>query len=222
MDKLLELEKKFMDSIIADNIVSLWKYDTDMGTKFFKDAYIYYSRIFGLCKTLGIKNIYDIGGRNWQPAFLLIDFPDIYYTGYDCHDIDYGYLNGLFAEYKNIKFQYAYYPFDIAPAGNNIAVSHYAMGTLLTEEEQINNATAALTKDFERILINIRYKNLAVWESGLTAFKLYTLDRKGDAKSVPLVFGTKFPGEIEELERIGYNYSDDRFAIYPRRELPTH
>jgi len=94
------------------------------------------------------------------------------------------------------------------------------MGTLLTEEEQINNATAALTKDFERILINIRYKNLAVWEAGLTAFKLYTLD--GDADGTPLVFGTKFPGEIEELERIGYNYSDDRFSIYPRRELPTH
>lgn len=218
MNKLSELEKKFKDSIITDNIVSLIKYDTENGTRFFKNAYIYYSQIFGLCKVLGIKHIYDIGGRNWQPAFLLIDFPNIYYTGIDCHDIDYDYLNRLFAEYKNIKFQYAYYPFDITPTSNNIAVSHYAIGTILVDEEKIKNTTAALSKDFERILINIRQENLNIWETGLADFKLCMID----CSYMPLVFGTKFPEEIEKLKKIGYNYSDDRFSIYPRYELPIY
>ena len=213
MGKLLALEKKVRDAIVSDNIISLINYDTDVGTKFFKDGYIYYSRIFGLCKTLGITNIYDIGGRNWQPSFLLIDSPDINYTGIDCHDIDYEYLNGVFEEHKNIKFQKAYYPFDIMAAGNNIAVSHYAMGTLLTEEESIKIAAAALSKDFERILINIKREWLHIWETGLAEFRLYTVDCKGDAKERPLVLGTKFPEEIDKLKHIEYDYLNDEFAV---------
>jgi SAM-dependent methyltransferase len=212
MDKLLELEKKIWDSIVSDNIVSLIKHDAREGTGFSKDAYSSYSRIFGLCKILGIRNIYDIGCRDWQPAFLLVDFPGIYYTGIDYHDIDYKYLNRLFADYKNIKFQYGYYPFSIKPARNNIAVSHYAMGTMVTNEEKIKIITNALSKDFKRILINIEKGRLNIWEAGLADFKLYTLDCMSD-DNIPLVFGTKFPKEIDKLEKMGYRYLDDKFSI---------
>jgi hypothetical protein len=160
-----------------------------------------YARFFGLCRLLKITDIYDIGCGQTDQAFYLASYPDMFYTGIDCGP-DYTHINKLFAKNcgERIKFRYARYPFPINPVSKNIAIAHYSKNKSMYE---------AFTKDFERIIIDIDMKKVGSLKKSLSDFKLYKIT----AYANPIVFGTKFPKEIDLLKAINYNFYDDRFAV---------
>jgi hypothetical protein len=177
-----------------------------------------YAQIFGLCRLLGVANIYDIGcGANGQ-AFLLENYSDMFYTGIDCDEnIDFAYINKLFAEAYNerIKFQKVNYPFVMTPQSNNIAL---CCSSLFPSK----NITEALSRDFERVFISFLYKSnedndecFKMWENELSNFKLCKMGYYcvGGWQSSYLIFGTRFPKEISMLDLMEYDFNDDRFIL---------
>lgn len=165
-----------------------------------------YARIFGLCRLLKIKNLYDIGCGRRNQAFFLAGYPDMAYTGIDC-TYDYTYINELFAKScgERIQFQYAKYPYPIAPVSENIAIAcQWGYSKRIYE---------AFSRDFERIIIDISSnEKISLLKKSLKDFTLTKLTGFSWNMS-PIVFGTKFPKEIDMLRKINYSYCDDRFAI---------
>jgi SAM-dependent methyltransferase len=171
----------------------------------FLDAY---ARIFSLCELLEIANLYDIGCSNGNQAAILADYSDMFYTGIDCDNrIDFTHINKLYGK-ERITFQKGLYPFAITPAENNIAISCYSLGTMWTDEKSIKNITEALSRDFERIIMNISNYKINIWEAGLKVFQLQELSYNHQ-----LIFGTKFEKDISILEKIGYDYLDGWFTL---------
>ena len=177
----------------------------------YNKQYISYERLFGLCKLLGISNLYDIGCGDAYQAFMLTDYTlsghwNVFYTGIDCHG-DFTYINEIFKEYgEKIKFLNAFYPFEITPAPNNIAISCYAIG-MERDEEKIKNIETALSRDFERILINVHPSFTHRWEKNIEGFEIHKI------RNTKYIFGTKFPEEISKLKDMGYDYFNDEFAL---------
>lgn len=175
--------------------------------------YDIYARIFGLCRILGVTNLYDIGCAHYLQAYLLKSHKNMFYTGID-RMFDFSYVNELISTPNSplflgerIKFQMAEYPFDIQPADNNVAISSNCLGFLLRDEESIKSVAGALSRDFERIIMNVKSESFGVWETELAAFKLHRIGERD------FLFGTKFPEDIYRLEEIGYNCLDNRFTI---------
>ena len=178
--------------------------------------YLYYdnyARVFGLCRILGLTNLYDIGCGNRLQAFFLHGHKNMFYTGID-KGIDFTRLNEfldtqLFPNDKGrIKFRTGTYPFEITPAKNNAAILLYSLG-MIPDEQSIKNIAAALSGDFERVLMNIRSEYFSIWEAELSDFTQYKI---GDAEN-PFVFCTKFPEDISKLNDMGYNCFDSKFTI---------
>ena len=156
-----------------------------------------YARIFQLLRILGVNNIYDIGCGNMYQAFLLINYQSIFYTGIDYErSFVFEYMNKLFAEVcgDRIKFYEAEYPFVIDSTQNNAAISCFCLGTILKDEKSIKNAACAISRDFERIIMNIDGKYFNIWEAEMSLFKLYKIGDDG------LIFGTKFSKDICKIK----------------------
>lgn len=136
-----------------------------------------YARIFSLCRTIGAKNIYDIGcGSNLQ-AFLMVYSQDMSYTGIDdrlCAPIEFGwpfdkkfepspeYLNDLFKKFvgsDRIRFVKDTYPCKLDIAENNIAVS---LGSITSHIINKPETMISIARDFERIMIDIPDKKMDV------------------------------------------------------------
>ena len=223
MDNLSKLEEKLKKLILQTGDETILDSYIKLKSARNQQHYYDYLRIFGLCRALGVTNLYDIGCGHSRQAFLLSKSLDICYTGIDCVDYDFNDLNALFLELngnENIKFRYAEYPFAVTTASNNIAISHYALGALGTmrkSDDAIENAAKALSRDFERILISINPECLSIWETVLTDFTLctvgYDIEDGKTATSIPTVFGTRFPEELAKLEEIEYNYYNNRFMV---------
>ena len=221
MDNLSKLEEKLKKSILeTGDEWALESYIKLKSTRKHVQLYHDYLKIFGLCRALGVTNLYDIGCGYSHQALLLSKSSDIYYTGIDSN-YDFEDLIKLFAELNsNIKFQQAEYPFDITPPCNNIAISHYALGALGTMrkgENAIKNAAKTLSRNFERILISITPECLSIWETELADFTLRTLGYDVEdgktASSIPTILGTKFPEDISKLDEMEYNFYNNRFMI---------
>jgi len=126
-----------------------------------------YSRVFSFCRELGITNLYDIGCGQQLQAFLLINTPDINYTGIDSNIFhnypdefiaEPEYINEMFEKFtgsSRIKYIKEIYPIDLAVIENNIAIVLYCFFGIETNKEKWKNAVAILSRDFERVLFNI-------------------------------------------------------------------
>jgi len=175
----------------------------------------YYSRIFGICKLLKIIHLYDIGCRTIGAAFLLKDYNSVTYTGIDCHkpyiDFNNAHMLNLLKEIygERIKFQEGEYPFAVTPAESNVAISCYAIGFGKPNENEkaIKNTAAALSRDFERIIINVTREYFETWKRDLMDFEIYKI---GETSSTIFIFGTKFSEDVVKLKH-QYKFIDNEF-----------
>ena len=200
-----------------------------------------YSRVFSFCRRLGVANLYDIGCGNQLQAFLLVHAPEMSYTGID-RDIfndfpdnfvaDPGYINELFGRFVGngrIKHIKETYPYDLAVSENNVAILLNCFCRIDSDREEWENAAAALSRDFERVLLNTPLKeyNLAgmgardivhgeveawanpferhygMWKNALPGFEFYRIGEPN------LIFGTRVSGDGEKLKK-HYAISGDR------------
>jgi len=235
---ILEIEKNLENMLLApENKDLLDLYNELKPNHYWRDspAARKYARIFGLCRLLGVTNLYDIGcGGVWQALFLA-NYPDVFYTGIDYFGNDNTYANESFAKSfgKRINFQYAHYAFllNLPPSypSNNLGIAlGWLTGCIRCEQK----TAFAFSKDFERIIIDIQDRDFKDWEAKLaesepfqfndgvsyweierTSFKLYKICDAEEEYGKPLVFGTKFPEEIDMLKKIKYDFNDDKFAI---------
>jgi len=200
------LEKNILETNDENAKGILAKFET--ANSFF--CYKNYEKIFGLCRLLGLTDIYDIGCSDNYQAFLLINHPDMSYTGFDCDsNIGFTYINDITAKCgdgNRIKHRIAEYPFPITASENNVAILLGCIDfTMNASEESVKNTTTALSRDFGRIIMSSIHKNVKVWETGLREFEMYKIDS--------YIFGTKFPKDISVLESAGYDFYDKRFTI---------
>lgn len=186
--------------------------------------YEIYSRIFDLCKVLGITHVYDIGCEKINQSFLLAAHTNISYTAIDTIFE----LNDWREEDKNsnrywhyctyeapppfcdgrIRFIKGRYPdtgLDVKP--NHIAVASCSL-TMCRGAESINRAAAALVCDFDRILINFpsskyRAEDYEYWKNAdWSGYEIHPIDYSG------FVYATRHEEDIERM-KVMYPFDDD-------------
>ncbi|MDD4414567.1 MAG: hypothetical protein PHR14_08525 [Oscillospiraceae bacterium] len=209
------------------------KYSEIFGT------YYKYANIFDFCKVLGVNNLYDIGCCFINQSFLLLDSPDVFYTGIrgfslmDYHNvIDETYPNYHYPVAEQvpsfcdgrINFINKEYPFEITPAKNNIAIAIHSLGTYkmgLNTGPEIETIAHALAKDFDLILMDIHpesfespYGHLSLWQQLIPEFEFYKI-RSNFSRS--LLFATKTPDDDSaKLTKVDYLAAD----VQPRGFFP--
>lgn len=191
----------------------------------FQDIYFRYSRIFNLCRVIGAVNLYDIGCQTVNQSFLLADDTKMSYTGItnSCFDlIDFLYTDIAEGNYNiimtnqvpqslyggRISFIKGHYPdFPLEVKQNNIGIAYDSL-TMCRTEERVTQAVAALSRDFERILLNINVfipERMEFWKiQNWSAFDIYSIGERG------FVFGTKNSEDIRRLKEM-YPFEDGRF-----------
>ncbi len=212
------------------------------GQYYYFHCFKYYSDIFRFCRDLNVVNIYDIGCADRLQAFLLINYPEMSYTGIDpriFHDnfdgfkADTAEINALFYEFTGsdrIYYVNKAYPYDFMVEPNNIAVMLNSVTQ--TTEEKIKELAGHLTRDFERIIITlpfkefiwkgkdikeIVYKNVKLWadpyekylrlyEKAMPEYKFYKLGEPN------VVFATKIDNDETILNR-KYTLADGRILM---------
>jgi len=191
---------------------------------FFITVYFRYSRIFELCRVLGVSNIYDIGCQTINQSFLLARYSTVSYTGittgrFELNDYrlaDYDTLNACNFVTRQapppfcngrIKFVLGYYPdvpLEIKP--NNIAIACYAL--YQNDEDSIKNISSAFVRDFDRVLFDIdfhRKEICSIWKNqDWGEFQFFPIGPRG------FVFGTKNPEDIRRLKET-YPFEDGKF-----------
>lgn len=140
------------------------------------DCFYRYSQVFGLCRTLNIVNIYDIGCGSKLQSLLLMGADEMNYTGIDSyifHDVVDGfrappeYINELFQKFAGsdrIYYVQSEYPYNFTIEKNNIAILLYTMMT--SDKNRIKKLADNLSHDFERVVLNIPFS-----EFNLTGMK---------------------------------------------------
>lgn len=181
-----------------------------------------YKKIFELCRIIGVKNIYDIGCRTINQAFLLVDYSVQCYTGimdgrfvlnhfrqkdYDDQNDTVFITEETPPPFCNgrISFIKGHYP-ENKPCvqENNIAVAAYSF-TMYRDVNSIRCVSDALLNDFERFLFNVSTDSLGIWKNmGLGGVRFFPIGSQG------FVFGTKNPSDIECLKQ-NYPYENGYF-----------
>ena len=191
-----------------------------------------YRKIFGFCYLLGLNNIYDIGcGTRFQVG-IIVEYKDISYTGIDCFDYDMpekteadsferklipmDEYNKLFEGYnERIRFYKGRYPVNIKAPKDAIAILLGWEPDVRTDLPQI------LTRDFNRILLQVDLADLSQWKNVLEQYELYTLCTHtwehcftGKKQGHSYLYASKYPKDIELLKKEGYKYSDTHFMLH--------
>lgn len=199
-----------------------------------------YERIFTFLRTLGVKNIYDIGCGQELQALLLVYEPDMNYTGIDSRIFENPFENFVSPpEYINeimerfigngrIRFIRETYPCELTVARNNIALLLNVLGTADGE----NPILKTVYKSFERIIVNIPNTkvNPAVKQMSAKEFVYGDIDGIIDPfeeqykiykEQMPdytfyhlgngTIFGTSVSSDREKIEN-GYIVSGDEIA----------
>jgi hypothetical protein len=194
-----------------------------------------YFKIFGICRLLNIKNIYDIGcgTTGLCHAFLLHHIPLSHYVGIDClacEELDFELMNKAFSNGwgNRIRFEQNTYPCHIANKKNNIALK---IGSAYTDSKTLTKMAEAFSKDFERIIIEIPSDDNApirnrksdfmhnsvlqreCLSESLPNFKWYDIEEMCGASKRKYVFLTKFQKDIDFLNSIKYNWIDEQFSV---------
>lgn len=204
----------------------------------FFGTYQKYASIFDLCRTIGVNNIYDIGNYFINQSFLLHDSPNVVYTGISGGGfalMDYRYM----IDEKNrnyhyvisdevpsfcngrIRFTRGEYPFvDVPYTPNNIAVAIHSIGTynmygktLEEMSDEIKPIAQGVTKDFDRVLMDIYgnsyenpYEYLDLWKEYMPGFEFYKVMTNF---SKHIIFATKCSEDIDKLR------SDESYKPVP-------
>jgi len=191
---------------------------------FYHQKYEIYSRIFDLCRVLGITNVYDIGCETINQAFLLAAHTNISYTGMDSvfnlndwreedeqsNNYWYCYTEEAPSPFCDgrIRFVKGYYPdtvFDVKP--NHIAVASCSL-TMCMGAESIIRVASALVRDFDRILINFPYSERRMedyncWKNAdWSGYEIRPIDYSG------FIYATKNEEDIERL-KVMYPFDED-------------
>ena len=201
-----------------------------------------YSLYFSLCRLLGVRHVYDIGCEAINQSFLLLDDSELSYTGmgpaFDLNDwreddIENKKCTRPFVRKAppplcdgRIRFVKGLYPdtaFDVQP--NHIAIASYSL-TMCMGKEAIDKATAALTRDFERILFNppfFRSEDHECWiQADWSGFTIRHFGYYG------YLFATKIPEDLQKIKEmypidddgvIGAGLADIGFKILPNMFL---
>jgi hypothetical protein len=220
--ELISNDEKFLQAALKSGDKDALKMYVNLKAVSLRAYFTSYARKFGLCRLLGINNIYDIGCGNHYQAYMLMSM-DIYYTGIDYSDkIDFEEMNRAFAGLGNKKkFINEMYPCDVAPPPNNAAIAsgwNYNRGG----EGALKRFAKAVSKDFERIITNVTVDGMdaedfiTFWETSLPGYKVYKIgcDRlmyKAGYESC--IFATRFQKDIDITESVGYEYADERFTV---------
>ncbi len=184
-----------------------------------------YSRIFDLCRVIGAVNLYDIGCQSLNQSFQLVQYSRMSYTGimngrflindYRPSDFETKNYNIIKADETppplcdgRIRYIRGHYPeFELDVLPNNIAIACYSL-TMYHEEDVIRKMVEALTRDFERVLFNIRFRDSNVVEfwrnSDWTGYEIYPIGPEG------FLFATKNPEDIRKLKEF-YPFENGRF-----------
>lgn len=184
-----------------------------------------YSRIFELCRVLGVANLYDIGCKTINQSFWLMRYSTVSYTGitngsfvfnnfhpsnWDTNDYHVITTTQTPLPFCNGRIQFikGYYPdFPLEVQPNNIAIACYSF-TMCREEEQIVRISTALSQDFDRVLFNtgwINPKLNEMWKKqDWHDFEMYPIGPQG------FVFGTKNPEDIRRMKET-YPFENGRF-----------
>lgn len=199
-----------------------------------------YFKIFGICRLLNIKNIYDIGcgTTGLCHAFLLHHFPlshnsdkNVSYVGIDCltcEELDFELMNKAFSNgWENrIKFEKNTYPCYIENKNNNIALK---IGSS-DDRKSLTKIAESFSRDFERIIIEIPSEegstrnrksdfinNSALYieclSESLPNFIQYEIDDYYGVRKRKYIFFTKFQKDIDFLNSIKYNWIDEQFSV---------
>lgn len=137
-----------------------------------------YSKIFTLCTSLGITNIYDIGCGQQMQGLMMMYAPEMTYTGIDMEifhdwatqfDANPGYINDRLAQFQGgqyskdrIFYIKQSYPCELTVERNNIAVMLGCFLGIEKDQRAMNVMTEALSRDFERIVKEIPLKAMDV------------------------------------------------------------
>ncbi len=244
LDELNEITKKILGCKVIEKDVCTDKGNhSDMCciyTKYheFFQTYQKYASIFDLCETIGVSHIYDIGNNFINQSFLLHDCTDVAYTGIDESFVLMDYRNVVDETYPNYHYPYVetvpdfyngrisfvtskYPSVNLAYEKNSIAVAIHSLGTYalgLHLGPSVEEITAGLRKDFDRVLMDIYRKNyrdpygcMDIWTSRMPEFTFYKI--MSDF-SVSLIFATKHPEDIEKLK------NDSSYIPKPTWEMP--
>ncbi len=190
----------------------------------YHQKYEKYSRIFDLCRVLGITNVYDIGCETINQSFLLATSTNMSYTGMDsffalndwCEEDEQN--NNYWHCYVEeappplcegrIRFIKGRYPdtgFDVKP--NHIAVASCSL-TMCRGADSINRAAAALVRDFDRILMNFprkkfRAEDYECWKNAdWSGYEIHPIDYSG------FIYATRYEADIERM-KVMYPLDED-------------
>jgi hypothetical protein len=197
---------------------------------------------------LGTTQLYDIGCGQQLQALLLMDAPEMRYTGIDpliFHDYvdefiaEPAYINELFEKFTGsgrITYLKDTYPCDLTIVENNIAL----LLDFGIADEEIKSMAAALSRDFERIVLGLPYRaiNLAgmdvrdivysevevwenpfekyydLWKSVMPDFEFYRIGERN------CILVTKIREDREKLEK-KYTVIGDRI-LTGAVDVPWH
>lgn len=167
-----------------------------------------YVKAFGLCYMLGIPNLYDIGCACGYQAHLAHPYK-VTYTGIDRREC--ACKRDRESWGKKYLFINEKYPYNIKVKEGNIAIIFCSLGAIMDDKERMETS-AALCRDFERVVMSIYPDNLDLWKNDLKDFKLRLLG-KFYTSGIPVLFGTKFEDDLEIINEDNYDWNDYKFAI---------
>ncbi len=199
----------------------------------FYDYYSLYSRYnaaFHLCDLFDVTDIYDIGCGYVNQSFLLMDKPNISYTGIEVDSFSLSdYRNVIDASYPNdhcpaveevpplcngrIRFLRKTYPFEIHPKPHHMGIAFHSIAYRLPNEnsvaDKVRHILERIERNFDRLLLTIgypvptrnAYEYLPVWKKLMPDYEFFRIEYR---EMPSLVFATKIQEDIEKLRCAGW------------------
>ncbi len=190
-----------------------------------------YSRVYDICRVLGVTNIFDLGCMTINQGLMLLRYSNMSYTGVEANRF---YLNdyriGDFFEpigtktcnikknaflyptvenvppFANGRIRYIKgdYPISLCVPKNSIGVSMRSLG-FSDDKEQIKRIVHSLTCDFNRIIFDMRFDQITEWKTN--AWEDFTVVQIGPT----YLYATKYPEDIKQLA-VMYPAKEGRFS----------
>ena len=190
-----------------------------------------YSRVYDLCRVLGVTNIFDLGCMTINQGLMLLRYSNMSYTGVEANRF---YLNDyrigdffeaigtktcnikknafLYPTVENIapfadgriRYIKGDYPISLCVPKNSIGVSMRSLG-FSDDKEHIKRIVRSLTSDFDRIIFDMRFDRITEWKTN--DWEDFTVIQIGPT----YLYATKYSEDIEQLAMM-YPAKDGRFS----------
>ncbi len=186
------------------------------------NTFYHYSRVYDLCRVLGVANVYDLGCCTLNQGLMLTRYSNLRYVGIEGYRF---YLNDYrISDFYNrigvsenpafrpMNFYYptvdtappafcdgrisyikAEYPCELHPPVNSMGVSMRSL-LFLDSREKIEKAVHAMTTDFDRIVFDVPHNRIDEWKNaGWEGFEMYEI-------GAGYMLATKYPGDLAKLK----------------------